>query len=127
VSQPSNQQSSQLPRGILGAIETAESARDTNKNQSSSGAEGPFQFMPKTAARYGVTDPHNVVQAARGAARYLSDLGTEFHHDWAKAIASYNWGEGNVERVSKQYGADWYKHLPPETSNYLAEVIGGMQ
>jgi hypothetical protein len=127
VSQPSNQQSSQLPRGILGAIETAESARDTNKNQSSFGAEGPFQFMPQTAARYGVTDPHNVVQAARGAARYLSDLGTEFHHDWAKAIASYNWGEGNVERVSKQYGADWYKHLPPETSNYLAEVIGGMQ
>jgi soluble lytic murein transglycosylase-like protein len=110
------------------SIEKAESSGGRPQYEHSSvGAEGPFQFMPKTAAEYGVKNPYDLVDSARGAARYLTDLGTEFHHDWAKAIAAYNWGEGNVERVVKQRGDDWYKYLPTETSNYVAEVMGGLQ
>jgi hypothetical protein len=117
-----------LPANLLMSIEKAESSGGRPQYEHSlAGAEGPFQFMPQTAAEYGVKNPYDLVDSARGAARYLTDLGTEFHHDWAKAIAAYNWGEGNVERVVKQRGDDWYKYLPTETSNYVAEVMGGLQ
>jgi hypothetical protein len=34
---------------------------------------GPFQFTPKTAAQYGVTDPTDPAQATDGAARLMAD------------------------------------------------------
>ena len=42
------------------------------------GARGPMQFMPETAARYGVRDPHNPEQAIDAAARYFRDLLRKF-------------------------------------------------
>jgi soluble lytic murein transglycosylase-like protein len=82
--------------------------------------------MPGTAAEYGVKDPMDIAQSARGAARYLAALGSEFHHDWAKAAAGYNWGEANVEKAIKKYGENWYAHIPAETQNYVAKVLGGI-
>ena len=38
------------------------------------GARGPMQFMPDTAKRFGVRDPHDPQQAIDAAARYLRDL-----------------------------------------------------
>src|SRR5687767_9983694 len=38
------------------------------------GARGPMQFMPGTAARYGLRDSHHPEQAIDAAARYLRDL-----------------------------------------------------
>lgn len=40
---------------------------------SSTGAQGPFQFIPSTAAKYGLKDPFNYEQAADAAARLASD------------------------------------------------------
>lgn len=34
------------------------------------GARAPMQFMPGTAARYGLLDPHNLERAIDAAARY---------------------------------------------------------
>jgi soluble lytic murein transglycosylase-like protein len=60
------------------------------------GARGPMQFMPGTAARYGLRDPHNPEQAIDAAARYLRDLLRNFGGRVDLALAAYNAGEGTV-------------------------------
>ncbi len=40
---------------------------------SSTGAQGPFQFVPSTAAKYGLKDPFNYEQAADAAAHLAAD------------------------------------------------------
>lgn len=60
-----------LPAGYLTGTYGIESnfgrAADTGR------AQGPFQFMPETAARYGLKDPHNLNQSAEAAARLGED------------------------------------------------------
>jgi Transglycosylase SLT domain len=63
---------------------------------SQKGARGPMQFMPGTAARYGLRDPHNPEQAIDAAARYLRDLLKKFDGRVDLALAAYNAGEGTV-------------------------------
>src|ERR1041384_5114159 len=60
------------------------------------GARGPMQFMPVTAARYGLRDPHNPEQAIDAAARYFRDLLRKFDGRVDLAVAAYNAGEGAV-------------------------------
>ena len=60
------------------------------------GARGPMQFMPETAARYGLRDPHNPEQAIDAAARYFRDLLRKFDGRVDLALAAYNAGEGTV-------------------------------
>ena len=60
------------------------------------GARGPMQFMPDTAARYGLRDPHDPEQAIDAAARYFRDLLREFGGRVDLAVAAYNAGEGTV-------------------------------
>ena len=60
------------------------------------GARGPMQFMPATAARYGLRDPHNPQQAIDAAARYFRDLLKKFGGRVDLALAAYNAGEGTV-------------------------------
>jgi len=61
------------------------------------GARGPMQFMPDTAARYGLTNPHDPEAAIDAAARYLRDLLQKFGGRIDLALAAYNSGEGAVE------------------------------
>lgn len=106
-----------LPRGLLHRLLYQESRFRsdiiTGKLKSAKGAIGIAQFMPVTAARYGV-NPLDPVQAIDGAARYLRDLYAMFNN-WRLAIAGYNAGEGNV----KKYGG-----VPPfaETREYVASI-----
>lgn len=60
------------------------------------GARGPMQFMPGTAARYGLRDPHNPGPAIDAAARYFRDLLRRFDGRVDLALAAYNAGEGTV-------------------------------
>jgi soluble lytic murein transglycosylase-like protein len=60
------------------------------------GARGPMQFMPATAARYGLRDPNDPEQAIDAAARYLRDLLKKFDGRVDLALAAYNAGEGAV-------------------------------
>jgi soluble lytic murein transglycosylase-like protein len=56
-----------------------------------------MQFMPDTAKRFGVRDPHDPQQAIDAAARYLRDLLRRFGGRIDLALAAYNAGEGTVE------------------------------
>jgi soluble lytic murein transglycosylase-like protein len=60
------------------------------------GARGPMQFMPETAARYALTNPHDARSAIDAGARYLRDLLRRFDGRIDLALAAYNAGEGTV-------------------------------
>ena len=103
-----------LPHGMLDKLWSIESSRGSNMGPSSAGATGHFQFMPKTAAAYKMTeaDTYDLNKSSEAAAHMMSDLLKQFKGDEAKAIAAYNWGSGNVE--NKGMGA-----IRPETQAYL--------
>jgi len=61
------------------------------KVKSKAGAEGYYQFMPKTAKMYGLRDPYNPLESAAACARLLKDLHDETG-DWDLALAGYNGG-----------------------------------
>jgi len=85
------------------------------RKRSTAGAVGIAQFMPGTAAGFGI-DPTDPAQAIPAAARYLRSLYDRFG-SWPLALASYNWGQGNVARR----GID---AAPLETRRYVAEILG---
>jgi len=62
------------------------------------GARGPMQFMPDTAARYGLRDPHNPEQAIDAAARYFRDLLRKFGGRVDLALAVTMQGRGLLVR-----------------------------
>ena len=105
-----------LPAGLLSAVSMQES-RGNPGATSPVGAKGEFQFMPGTAARFGIAgQERNTAVAAEAAAKYISQHLRMFG-DLDKAIAAYNAGEGNV----KKYGG-----IPPfkETKGYVKNVRG---
>jgi len=85
---------------------------------SPTGAAGLFQFMPATAAEYGV-DVHDVESSTRGAMKYMGALLKRFGGSKEKALAAYDWGEGNVARLLHEHPEDWKLFLPGETRDYL--------
>ncbi|EON4008017.1 lytic transglycosylase domain-containing protein [Escherichia coli] len=110
-----------LPAGLLSSVAATESGGDPFA-ESKAGAKGLFQFMPGTAKDIGlkgrdVFDPH---KSADAAARYLRYLLDATGGDLEKALASYNWGLGNVQKK----GMD---NLPSETRNYVPKVMAGMR
>jgi hypothetical protein len=60
------------------------------------GARGMMQFMPATAARFGLVDPHDPIASIDAAARYVRYLGGRFNRA-DLALAAYNAGETTVE------------------------------
>lgn len=114
-------------------VAVIESALNPNA-ESHAGARGMWQFMPETAADYGldsltVADP---VASTDAAARYLQWLGRRFHGDWQLALAAYNYGVGRVERLVREHRAEtgrtptfWDIHpdLPRETQEYVPRFI----
>lgn len=69
----------------------------SGRELSPAGAAGMFQFMPETAAQYGVNvaDP---ASSARGAAKYMRYLLNRFGGDYEAAIGAYHAGEGNMDK-----------------------------
>jgi membrane-bound lytic murein transglycosylase MltF len=63
---------------------------------SRAGARGMMQFMPLTARRFGLQDPHEPASAIDAAARYLADLQAMFAHRLDLILAAYNSGEQTV-------------------------------
>lgn len=61
------------------------------------GARGPMQFMPDTAKRFGLKNPHDPQKSIDAAARYLRELLRKFGGRLDLAIAAYNAGEGTVQ------------------------------
>lgn len=106
-----------LPPGILRSVLSTESGFNPNA-VSPKGAKGIAQFMPATAAQYGVdtSDPNS---SAQGAARMLGDLFRQSGGDIDKTLAGWNWGQGNVANK----GMD---NMPEETKNFISRVKQGL-
>src|SRR5262249_21592880 len=60
------------------------------------GARGMMQFMPATARRFGLTNPHDPIEAIDTAARYVRYLSKRFNRA-DLVLAAYNAGETAVE------------------------------
>jgi len=63
-------------RAYLGNLVAKESPRPGDVSKS--GARGPFQFIPSTAAQYGLTDPNNPDAAAKAALQLTADNAAQF-------------------------------------------------
>ncbi|MEP6741266.1 MAG: lytic transglycosylase domain-containing protein [bacterium] len=61
------------------------------------GARGPMQFMPETASRYALQNPHDPKTAIDAGARYFRDLLRRYDGKIPLALAAYNAGEGTVD------------------------------
>jgi hypothetical protein len=59
-------------------------------------AQGLMQFMPATAARFGLADPYEPNESIFAAARYVKYLGGLFDWRLESVLAAYNAGEGTV-------------------------------
>lgn len=98
------------------------------------GASGLWQFMPATGRHYGLEQTwwydgrRDVVESTNAALDYLQNLYNMFG-DWSLALASYNWGEGNVSKAIKRAQAaglePTYENLrmPNETRNYVPKLL----
>lgn len=107
-----------LPENLLARLIHQESRyrQDiiTGKTKSPAGALGIAQFMPATAKQFGINplDPFASIDAA---GRYMSQLYKQFK-SWDKALAAYNWGQGNVSRKG-------LASAPTETKNYFSQIL----
>lgn len=61
------------------------------------GARGLMQFMPDTAQRYGLTNPHDPAAAIDASAKYVRYLSGHFGNRTYLVLAAYNSGEAIVK------------------------------
>ena len=114
-----------LPSGLLSTMGFHESGFNPNA-VSPVGARGVMQFMPATAQEYGI-DPHDTPAAIDAAGKKMAGLVKYYNGDMAKAVAAYNYGEGNLNNAIAKAGDNWQSALPTETQNYLSRILGGQQ
>lgn len=113
-------------------------------------AKGIWQFIPQTAAKYGLAigplatvrafdprdDRYNFIKATAAAAKYISDIyNTDAQASGLLVIASYNWGEYNIINLIRKMPENprdrnfWtllekYKDkIPKETYNYVFYIF----
>lgn len=115
----------------LGQVESAWSPNA----RSWAAAVGLWQFIPGTAARFGlrqdfyIDERSSYEKATRASARYLKFLANRYAGNWELAMAAYNSGEGNVDRAIARSGyADFWEIyqrglLPNETRNYVPNIL----
>jgi len=97
---------------------------------SPSGATGFWQFLKATGKSYGleinkeVDERYNIEKATVAACKYLKDSYKKYN-DWAMVAASYNTGQGNLNKqVAKQKTSNYYDLLlNSETSRYVYRII----
>lgn len=116
---------------LLPAIET----RFNPLARSPRGAGGLWQFLPSTAAVYGLKRDDwqdqrlDTVASTRAALDHLGRLHKRFN-DWPLALAAYNAGEARVKRAierNREQGKPvdyWHLDLPKETRNYVPRLLG---
>jgi pSer/pThr/pTyr-binding forkhead associated (FHA) protein len=113
-------------------------------------AKGMWQFIPETAAKYGLKvgplvdlrrpdpgdDRHHWERETKAAARYIKDLyGTDAQASGLLVMACYNWGEGQVlplvqsmppnpkDRNFWQLLAKNRARIPKETYDYVFYIV----
>lgn len=103
-----------VPAALLAGQLMAESNFDPNAG-SPAGAQGIAQFMPSTAAAYGLRDPYDPEEAIDAQGHLMSDLLRQFG-DPSLALAAYNAGPAPVEACNC---------IPdyPETQAYVSRIL----
>jgi len=98
-------------------------------------ASGMWQFVPGTAKRFGLEQNwwydgrRDVLASTSAALTYMEYLNRRFKGDWLHALASYNSGEGRVERsIKRNQRASlptdfWSLSLPKETEAYVPKLL----
>jgi hypothetical protein len=104
--------------GVSAVLLAAQLMAESNFNPfavSSAGAQGIAQFMPGTAASYGLDDPFDPVAAIDAQAHLMSDLIRQLGSP-ELALAGYNAGPGAVEAC---------RCIPPypETQAYVTRIL----
>jgi hypothetical protein len=103
-----------VPPALMAGQLMAESGFDPNVG-SPAGAQGIAQFMPGTAAAYGLTNPYDPVAAIDAEAHLMHDLLAQFGSP-ELALAAYNAGPAPVEACHC---------IPPypETQAYVTRIL----
>ena len=104
---------------VSAALLAAQLLAESNFNPfavSPAGAAGIAQFMPGTAALYGLDDPFDASAAIDAQAHLMSDLLRQFGAP-ALALAAYNAGPAPVAACDCVPGI-------PETQAYVARILG---
>jgi Transglycosylase SLT domain/D-alanyl-D-alanine carboxypeptidase len=103
-----------VPPALMAGQLMAESGFDPDVG-SPAGAQGIAQFMPSTAAVYGLTNPYDPVAAIEAEAHLMSDLLRQFGSP-ELALAAYNAGPAPVEACHC---------IPPypETQAYVTRIL----
>ncbi|HET8566949.1 MAG TPA: transglycosylase SLT domain-containing protein [Solirubrobacterales bacterium] len=103
-----------VPPALMAAQLMAESGFDPTAG-SPAGAQGIAQFMPGTAASYGLADPYDPVAAIDAEAHLMHDLLQQFGSP-ELALAAYNAGPAPVEAC---------RCIPPypETQAYVTRIL----
>lgn len=102
---------------------------------SKSDASGLWQFIPATGRYYGLKQNEwydgrrDVYASTKAATTFLKHLGEAFDGDWHLALASYNFGKGNVRKaIEKNENLNlstdyWSLELPKETADYVPRLL----
>jgi len=117
----------------LALLPIVESAFDPSA-YSRAKASGLWQFIPSTGKRFDLKQNwwhdqrRDILASTEAALEYLQFI-YEMHGDWHLALASYNWGEGAVQRAiqkntAKGLATDYSSlTLPEETRQYVPKLI----
>jgi len=108
-----------------------------NTARSYAGAAGPWQFMPGTGRRHGLTvtreldQRRDFVLATRAAADHLALLFRRYN-DWYLSLAAYNAGAGRIDKaIARHQTRDYwlmsqYPNLALETKLYVAKFVAAV-
>ena len=101
-------------------------------------AAGLWQFIPGTGKIYGLRQTwwydgrRDVLESTRAAYKFLTQLYNKFG-SWELALASYNWGPGNVQKaIDRNIAAGlptdyWSLRMPAETMAYVPRFLAVAQ
>lgn len=91
------------------------------------GALGPHQIMPDTGKQYGLKtlkDFFDPVKSAEAADKYMSFLLKKYNQNPALALAAYNTGEGNLDKLlAGKAGPKLLKAFYTETLPYVTKIL----
>ncbi len=120
-----------LELALLPVVESAYDPFAYSRSQ----AAGIWQFIPSTAAIYGMKPNwwydgrRDIITSTQAALAYLEKLNITFEGDWYLALASYNAGAGTVKRAirhNQQKGKPvdyWSLPLSKETRHYVPKLL----
>jgi membrane-bound lytic murein transglycosylase D len=122
-----------VPQDLI-YLAVAESGFQPQVVDTKSGAGGMWQFMPSNdyLKRNGYFDERfDPEKSTRAYAKYIKALHAQFG-DWYLAMAAYDWGPGNIQKVVQRTGyADFWELyrrnvMPAETRAYVPQILAAV-